>query len=261
MTYLSRIRINPLRAQSRKLLANPRAMRSAVLHGVPGDATKERILWRLDTDNPHRPWLYALTSTKPDWSHLVEDAGWPDADGEHVEIADYRPLLERLGAGHHYAFRVTASPVQNTKTPLKRTAAQIARTEAETGKPEAERRRPRSLRLGHRTAATQLAWFLDRTPKWGFRIPATEIEPQLPGIELEDPAPEVLIIGRQRLSFGHPDRDNTTRKSRVTIHTATFEGRLEITDPERFATTLLAGIGPSKAYGCGLLTLAPLPVT
>ncbi|WP_327150300.1 type I-E CRISPR-associated protein Cas6/Cse3/CasE [Nocardia sp. NBC_01329] len=258
MTYLSRIRINPLRAQSRKLLANPRAMHSAVLHGVPGDATGERILWRLDTDNPHRPLLYALTQTKPDWSHLIENAGWPGADGEHADIADYRRLLDKLDSGHRYAFRVTASPVQNTKTPLKSTAAQVARAEAQAQQAEAQRPRTRSLRLGHRTAAAQLSWFLDRTQKWGFQIPSTEFEPQLPGIELDESAPEILISARQRLNFGHPDRDNMGR-SRVTIHTATFEGHLEITDRERFTATLLAGIGPSKAYGCGLLTLAPIP--
>lgn len=43
------------------------------------------------------------------------------------------------------------------------------------------------------------------------------------------------------------------------LHTATFEGRLRITDPVVFTERLLGGIGPAKSYGCGLLTLAPLP--
>ncbi|MFI6367967.1 type I-E CRISPR-associated protein Cas6/Cse3/CasE [Nocardia sp. NPDC050630] len=260
MTYLSRIRINPLRAESRKLLANPRAMRSVVLHGVPGEAVEQRILWRLDSDNPHRPWLYALTRTKPDWTHLIEAAGWPEADGEHAHIADYRPLLDKLRTGDTYAFRVSTSPVQNTRTPVKLTPAQATRRKADiapSSTTESHGRGPRSLRLGHRTAAAQLNWFLNRTQKWGFQIPATELEPQVPGIELGEPAaPEIRISSRHRLSFG---RNTDGNKHPVTIHTATFEGHLEITDAERFTTTLLAGIGPSKAYGCGLLTLAPLP--
>ncbi|MQY28895.1 type I-E CRISPR-associated protein Cas6/Cse3/CasE [Nocardia aurantia] len=255
MTYLSRIRINPQRAHSRKLLSNPRAMRSAVLHGIPDDALGERILWRLDTDNPHRPQLYALTRTKPDWKHLVETAGWPDADGEHAQIADYRPLLDRLATGDQYAFRVTTSPIQNTRTPDKLTRAQAERAETSP----TERKRPRSLRLGHRTAAAQLGWFLGRTENWGFRIPATEYEPQLPGIDLDEIAAlEVRISARQRVSFGRTDEDGRRAPHPVTLHTATFEGHLQVTDAERFATVLLAGIGPSKAYGCGLLTLAPL---
>ncbi|MFJ9365298.1 type I-E CRISPR-associated protein Cas6/Cse3/CasE [Nocardia sp. NPDC101769] len=258
MTYLSRIRINPLRSQSRKLLGNARAMHSIVMHGIPGDATGERILWRLDADNPHRPWLYVLTHTKPDWTHLIETAGWPGAEGEHAHIADYRPLLDKLRTGDSYAFRVTASPVQNTKTPTKLTQAQKNRAQERLDAAQATGR-PRSLRLGHRTAAAQLNWFTERTPSWGFRIPATDIEPQLPGIELDDNiASQVLIRNRQRLSFGH----GTTRSNKhpVVIHTATFEGRLEITDAQRFTEILLAGIGPSKAYGCGLLTLAALPI-
>ncbi|KPH98712.1 CRISPR-associated protein, Cse3 family [Actinobacteria bacterium OV450] len=43
------------------------------------------------------------------------------------------------------------------------------------------------------------------------------------------------------------------------MNSVTFEGRLRITDPGLLTEHLLAGIGPSKAYGCGLLTLAPLP--
>lgn len=43
------------------------------------------------------------------------------------------------------------------------------------------------------------------------------------------------------------------------MNSVTFEGRLRITDPALLTEHLLTGIGPSKAYGCGLLTLAPLP--
>jgi CRISPR system Cascade subunit CasE len=33
---------------------------------------------------------------------------------------------------------------------------------------------------------------------------------------------------------------------------------LEITDAERFRAALAAGIGPAKAYGFGLLSVAPV---
>ena len=45
----------------------------------------------------------------------------------------------------------------------------------------------------------------------------------------------------------------------ITVSVATFEGVLIVTDPENLRSALTAGIGPAKAYGCGLLTLAPLP--
>ncbi|MEV4218803.1 type I-E CRISPR-associated protein Cas6/Cse3/CasE [Nonomuraea sp. NPDC049725] len=251
MTYLSRIRINPLREKSRLLLASPHAMHGAVMYGIPDAPTDQRILWRLDADDPRRPMLFVLTATRPDWSHLVEQAGWPDADGEHAAIRDYAPLLAQIAVGREFAFRLTANPVQNTPTPVKPTPTQIERAE------EAKRR---SFRIGHRTADQQLAWFLSRTEKWGFDVPLARTDPAAPGLqssaaEQTPPPREVRITARERRSFRKKNAGNNP----VVLHIATFEGRLRITDASAFTERLLGGIGPAKSYGCGLLTLAPLP--
>nr|WP_246421854.1 type I-E CRISPR-associated protein Cas6/Cse3/CasE [Nocardiopsis mwathae] len=36
-----------------------------------------------------------------------------------------------------------------------------------------------------------------------------------------------------------------------------YDGRLIVTDPAAFTAALKEGIGRAKAYGCGLLSLAP----
>ncbi|MFI6344177.1 type I-E CRISPR-associated protein Cas6/Cse3/CasE [Streptomyces sp. NPDC050560] len=265
MPYLSRIRINPLRTASRHLLANPRALHGAVQGGLPTAPEQERTLWRLDSDNPRRPHLYVLTQSKPDWTHLTEQAGWPDADGEHYTIRDYTPLLSQLALGREFAFRLTASPVQNTNRPLKPTENQKQRLEQHLKEAEnGGTHHLRGFRTGHRTAATQLEWFLTRTQRWGFDIP------EAPGLtDTHDaqgrPPRDVRITTRNRHSFSKTvttahthERRHTAREDRVVVRTATFEGRLHITDPALFRNHLLSGIGPSKAYGCGLLTLAPL---
>ncbi|MFF8831491.1 type I-E CRISPR-associated protein Cas6/Cse3/CasE [Streptomyces sp. NPDC015131] len=269
MTYLSRIRINPLRAASRTLLANPRALHAAVMGGLPDHTDDERVLWRLDPDNPHRPYLFVLTRSRPDWTHVVEQVGWPDADGEHAAVRDYAPVLAQLAVGREFAFRLTASPVQNTRTPTKPTRTQAERLAAHA---EAGNKRPRSFRLGHRTASAQLAWILSQAPRRGFDIPAVHLEAAATGPQPRPPATapdtakprrsrpdtnppfEVRITARHRHSFRKHEKGHT-----VVFHSATFEGRLRITDTQLFRSSLLAGIGPSKAYGCGLLTLAPLP--
>ncbi|KAA9376256.1 type I-E CRISPR-associated protein Cas6/Cse3/CasE [Microbispora cellulosiformans] len=247
MTYLSRVRINPLRAQSRTMLASPRVMHAYVCAGIPGTPDSERILWRLDVDNPHRPQLFVLTQSKPDWTHIVEAAGWPDADDEHVAIGDYTPLLARIAPGREFAFRLTASPVQNTNRPEKPTPAQAARIAAGDN---------RSFRLAHRTASAQLDWLLNRTTRNGFEIPSARTDPAIADLADDKalPAPDVRLIARDRREFSKGDRGK-----RITLHTATFEGRLRVTDSALLTSALLQGIGPSKAYGCGLLTLAPLP--
>ena len=43
---------------------------------------------------------------------------------------------------------------------------------------------------------------------------------------------------------------------RVTLALATFQGVLEVTEPEALRRHLVHGIGRGKAYGCGLMTLA-----
>lgn len=255
--YLSRIRINPLRKESRKLLASPHAMHGAVQAGLPGLPGAERPLWRLDADDPYRPHLYVLTGSRPDWTHLVEYAGWPDADGEHAAVRDYEPLLKRLAQGQEYAFRLTANPVRSTVDEKFLTPAQRKKL---AQRPEGL---TRGFRVAHRTAEAQLDWFLSRAEgRWGFTVADSLTGPAAPGladpsavpVTARRPGPqEVRITARHRHSFtkgkgGH----------RVTFNSATFEGRLRVTDLQTFTTSLLSGIGPEKAYGCGLLTVAPL---
>ncbi|HEX7660965.1 MAG TPA: type I-E CRISPR-associated protein Cas6/Cse3/CasE [Pseudonocardiaceae bacterium] len=246
--YLSRIRINPLRAHARQLLGNPQALHAAVLGGIAVQPVTERVLWRVDSDDPHRPLLYVLTDSRPDWNHLVEQAGWPDADGDHAQVRDYAPLLARIAVGREFAFRLTANPVQCSRTPTKRTTSQEAR--ARNGG------LTRGYRLGHRTVGHQLGWLLDRTTGWGFTIPDAQTGRPAPGMTNDEsltaaPAKDVRITARARWCFtrhrGAPP---------VVLHTATYAGQLIVTDADLLRDKLLAGIGPGKAYGCGLLTLA-----
>lgn len=51
-------------------------------------------------------------------------------------------------------------------------------------------------------------------------------------------------------------RDGEARQ-RLTLYTVQFDGVLQVTEPERLRETLRSGIGPAKAFGCGLLSLAP----
>jgi CRISPR system Cascade subunit CasE len=62
--------------------------------------------------------------------------------------------------------------------------------------------------------------------------------------------PDVRIVRRQRLTFAHGAR-------RVTLVTVTYEGRLRVVDPAPLRRTLVRGVGHARAYGCGLMTLAP----
>ncbi|MGW3562331.1 type I-E CRISPR-associated protein Cas6/Cse3/CasE [Streptomyces sp. NPDC000941] len=217
MTYFSTVRINPLRAASRKLLTSPRAMHGAVIGGLADYSAAERTLWRVDTSNPRRPTLLVVTESKPDWTHVVEQAGWPDADGAHCDVYDYEPVLNSLKPGQNFAFLVTTNPVHS-----------VLRQRANTER--------RTTRTGLRTADAQLAWFAQRAGGWGFELAADSLR----------------VSASERLSFA-----KNGRGPKVTLTTATFEGSLRVTDPDALAQALRSGLGPAKAYGCGLLTLSP----
>lgn len=46
------------------------------------------------------------------------------------------------------------------------------------------------------------------------------------------------------------------KKYRMSLKIARFEGALEVVDPALFQEVFASGIGPAKAFGCGLLSLA-----
>lgn len=235
MPYLSKIWLNPLRTKAQQLLRNPQAMHAAVLGGLSRQPITERVLWRPEPDSPHRAAILVLTDSTPSWEHLVEQAGWPHADDPQFLVRSYTPLLERIVRGREFAFRLRANPVTATKHPQRPSATQRRYLDTTP--------RPRGVRVPHRTAAHQLTWLHTNASKWGFEITTT------------DGDPDVRLTARERLVFRK--RADTPRT--VTLETATFDGRLRITDPTIARTRLLDGLGPARAYGCGLITLAPLP--
>ncbi|HEY6796799.1 MAG TPA: type I-E CRISPR-associated protein Cas6/Cse3/CasE, partial [Kineosporiaceae bacterium] len=148
MAYLSQIWLNPLRAGAQQLLNNPQAMHGAVLGGLCQQPVTQRVLWRLETEGPHRASVLVLTQSQPSWEHLVEQAGWTSSDGE-PRIREYKPLLDRIERGREFAFRLTANPVAATRTPRKPSASQ---------QEHLKEPRPRGVRVPHRTAGHQLTW-------------------------------------------------------------------------------------------------------
>ena len=102
MTYFSRFMINPQRRGAWKLLRSPQAMHAAVMATLPPDTdySESRILWRLD-ESQHAPVLYMLSPEEPDFSALVDQAGWRKRPGES---AHYGRLLAKLENGQEWAF-------------------------------------------------------------------------------------------------------------------------------------------------------------
>lgn len=230
--YLSKVPLNPLRRQSQVLLGNPQKIHAAVMASLPDQPEEGRHLWRLE-QRDHRVDLLALSPGHPSWGHLIEQAGWPGADGGMAQVSALDPLLNLLMIGRRFLFRLRVNPIQNVRQPEHPTPHQIEAMGDDS--------KTRYLRVGQRTAEYQLAWFLarcaDGRDQWGFTVGSKE-------------DPSVALVGRQTLRFS-----KGRGRDFVTLETATFQGRLTVTDVDRMRQSLLGGIGSGKAYGCGLLTL------
>lgn len=165
--------------------------------------------------------LYVVSPEQPDFTHLIEQAGWPTLTT--WESREYEPLLDRLAAGQRWAFRLTANPVRSR--PLKEGAP--------------------SQRFGHVTVSQQQAWLVSRAGRSGFELPPVS------GPDGEERAENGLVVRNRSV-------DRFRRgEGTVTLSRATFEGHLVVIDPAALRSTLTGGLGSAKAYGCGLLTLAP----
>jgi CRISPR system Cascade subunit CasE len=232
--YLTRFRINTARTGARRLLSSPQFMHAGVMASFPEPPPQTgggpRVLWRLDRKAKADVQLYIVSPDKPDLTHLVEQAGWPTAS-KSWQTYEYAPFLSRLREGDVWAFRLTANPVHS-----------IRRKEGEPTK-----------RTAHITPRHQMNWLLKRQQALGFDVlekpPEQRLLPQ--GDEWQ-----LMVHNRRNLDFGKTT-DRTQKLNRVTLATATFDGRLRITDPDVLRRALIAGIGKAKAYGCGLMTLAP----
>lgn len=226
--YLSRVPLNPAREGTRRFLASPQVAHAAVMVSFPpSDQTDNRarpeegrVLWRID-HGENTIHLYVVSPTRPDFTHVVEQAGWPTTSTWATR--DYRDLLDNLAVGQRWHFRLTANPVRRAMDRDRNDPTERGRT---TG-------------LDSRG---QLEWLQRKADDHGF-----ELGQCLSGDTKE---PDVVITDRRSVNFRR-------RSGAVALSTATFEGTLQVSDPLRLRGALVGGIGRAKGYGCGLLTLAP----
>ncbi len=196
------------------------------LDGRPASASGARrqfgVLYRVDEDRRGAPVVLVQSSSEPDWSRLSVQfprylAGAPDRK-------DIAPSYAALREGMTLAFRLRANPTRKVDRRQDRAP---------------DRRNGRRAALT--TEADQLAWLRRKGAQGGFSLVALGGRPDVPDVRL---SPIEKVEGR-----GAPDKR--------TFGAVTFEGRLRIDNADKLRAALVDGIGSGKAYGFGLLSLAP----
>lgn len=219
--YLTRMYLNPARRSTRDLLSNPQKLHAAVLSSFP------RVGQETDAKAPSEGRvLYRVDKTREETILWIVSPDQPSLD--HLQeqagwpgkvtwkTADYTRLLDQLDVGQRYAFRLTASPTRS-----------VSSEKAAGG---------RGQKVTHVTQEQKLKWLTDREERLGARLSS-------------DGAPSVRLDGFREHRFKHGP-------GKAVVAQADYVGVLEVTDPDALRAVLVEGIGRSKAYGCGLLTLA-----
>jgi len=206
---------------SRLTLKRPEAVRRGVY-----DA--HRALWRLFADAPDRRRDF-LFRELDDLTFLAVSHREPrDTDGIwRLELKPYEP---RLAAGDRLHFSLRANAVRKTRDEEGRQVRHDVVQDVRT-KFEAQGREPPP-----RLALAQEAgrdWLLSRADALGLQIEAGT----------------VLAESYRAEALGKP----AAAGRRATLACMDLRGFGVVKDPERLRQALFDGVGPAKAFGCGLL--------
>jgi CRISPR system Cascade subunit CasE len=265
--YLSRLTLDPRRRETRDWLGDCHRLHRAIMSAFPdaeSDAARAElgVLFRVENDLSGGLVRVAVQSrVEPRWAFET-----PHVRVEGPKRVDV--LVARIVPGAVFRFRLRANPTRriHPRATQERDLRELDRAGQWRDReaiPEAERTgvarrdyvepskcvvaredgRQIGKRVELRREEDRLAWLARRGREYdGFALTTVRLDPA--GREVDaaraDPAGRLLSRSRQ-LTFG----------------TALFEGALVVTDAERFRAAFEGGIGPGKAFGCGLLSLAP----
>lgn len=218
--YLTQMHLNPARRGTRWLLGSPQRMHAAVLSSFPPGSSTEGPTGRV-------LWRVDTSEIDKTVTLYVSSPARPDLTA----------IVEQAGwPATDHGWRTASAAALHDRLDIGqrwgfRLTANPVHSLAVPGE--------RGKRHGHVTVTHQQRWFLDRASGWGFTVDGDAL----------------AVHSRRQLSFSRRS-DGTDRT--VTVTMATYDGVLTVTDPRLLRRALCHGIGRAKAYGCGLLTLAPV---
>lgn len=226
--YLSELTLDPWQRDVTSLLADSYALHRRLLCAFPEavDGGCGRVLFRTELEKGHSR-LLVQSEKRPDWNAL--GALLTGCRGPK----EWRPVF---AAGQTLRFRLRAN--MTVKQDGKRRILQGASAEE--------------------TRARQAAWLARKGGLHGFAlVPVPQgVDWYDPFAEEPDAAPsEVRLVPRPVCKGFKPPAE--VGPGREIAHTAVdCDGLLRVTDPAAFAEIVRTGLGPGKAFGMGLLSLA-----
>ncbi|MGE5583589.1 MAG: type I-E CRISPR-associated protein Cas6/Cse3/CasE [Bacillota bacterium] len=241
--YLSSLILNIRNYQVRKDLADCQGLHRTILkafsQSAPSPVEKNSharqdfgLLYRVENSrHENEVRILVQSQCQPDWSLLPP--GYCEAKGPKF-IAD---KFQSLANGQVLSFLLKANPTHKTGT--------ASKMERLAGK------KNNGKRIFIRRTEEQLHWLAQKGEKGGFKLLSVQINPEVCDV---DTRPDLRIKGWKKLN----QKDGPEPvKWEMTFGAVVFQGHLQITNKEDFLKTLANGLGSGKAYGFGLLSIAP----
>ncbi|MFK0172604.1 type I-E CRISPR-associated protein Cas6/Cse3/CasE [Streptomyces sp. NPDC090306] len=188
--------------------------------GVPEQArTHYGVLFRVE-DTPRGSFLLVQSNQPPDPGRLPAQYGT-------LTTRPLDALLDALEAGRTLHYRCTASPV----------------------------RKPGATTRAHYNLPAVVPLNGPAAEEWWHRqANAVGLKP----LTLQSHPVDAARDRQHPTSTGNPGRD-PKNTNRVHHHRVRFDGTATVIDPDQLRAAIRQGIGRGKAYGCGLLSIAPAP--
>jgi len=249
--YLSRLRFDRHHPGALRRLSDPYEMHRFIWHAFPDESPLNRkgardILWRVEPLDSNRadtsPTLIVQSQLEPDWNR-------PDVSvlACPPDVKEWEPVF-RLN--QRLKFRLRANPTKRIHD-----SRTIHNDNPDRRKHLAEK----GMRVALLKEPEQIDWLITRAAERGFQVSENgECVTVANGIdELRYDLRRAWFRVERWSGYGAVKRgqDNT---GRMRWHGVDFEGELEVTDSDRFADTIANGIGSAKAFGFGLLSVAPV---
>jgi len=229
--YLSKLTLNPRERDARRALGDCHLLHTTLMHafptlpGEPNPRAAVGLLYRVEPSRESRACILAQSVTEPDWSRLP---AWCTED----ETKPVAALYDRIAASQVLTFRLRANPTKCTGD-----------------RPEGGGH----LVNVHREALTdpvkQIEWLVRAGGRGGFEPISVRVARRGADGAVIDTVdvPDVRVV---------PEPDVRGNGGR-TLGSVRFEGRLTVRDADQFRRALADGVGRGKAYGFGLLSIAP----
>ncbi|QYO66151.1 type I-E CRISPR-associated protein Cas6/Cse3/CasE [Leptolyngbya sp. 7M] len=231
--YLSRLYLNHRSRAVMKDVSDPRMLHRTISGCFPAIEGQEdrpqheretprsafNILHRLERRRDGFV-LYVQSTAQPDWSLLTP--GYAN----RIDLKPINGAYSNIANGTRLVFRLAANP---TKRAGKKDEGQE--------KFRDEKRR----RIDIRDDEGRIRWLERKGADCGFSLCRVTARNDVAAVD---------AIPRPAVRFRHDT-------GRVTLGSAIFDGVLEVTDADAFRSALAKGIGTGKAYGFGLISVAP----